>query len=103
MYGSAEVTARMSYVPWEKALKKVGSIEFQSKEEILKIKMSNKGNENVGELIYSGKMLVWVIAILKDLKKPDTNKGILKTGDLVRKDKDNYYYIVGRKDRFVKI
>ena len=48
-------------------------------------------------------MLVWVIAILKDLKKPDTNKGILKTGDLVRKDKDNYYYIVGRKDRFVKI
>ena len=55
MYGSAEATARMSYVPWEKALKKVGSIGIPVKGGNFKIKMSNKGNENVGELIYSGK------------------------------------------------
>ena len=104
MYGSAEATARMSYVPWEKALKKVGSIGIPVKGGNFKIKMSNKGNENVGELIYSGKNVsMGYCNSKKDLKKPDTNKGILKTGDLVRKDKDNYYYIVGRKDRFVKI
>ena len=29
--------------------------------------------------------------------------GILKTGDIAKKDKDNFYYILGRNDRFVKI
>ena len=39
----------------------------------------------------------------KDLYKFDNNKRILKTGDIAKKDKDNFYYIVGRKDRYTKI
>ena len=39
----------------------------------------------------------------KDLINPDVNNGILRTGDIAFKDKDNYYYLVGRKDRYVKI
>ena len=27
----------------------------------------------------------------------------MRTGDIAKKDKDNFYYIVGRKDRYVKI
>ena len=38
-----------------------------------------------------------------DLKKGDENKGKLFTGDLGYKDKENYYYITGRKNRISKI
>ena len=37
------------------------------------------------------------------MSKGDENKGILRTGDIGKRDKDNFYYIVGRKDRYVKI
>ena len=39
----------------------------------------------------------------KDLKKGDKNKKILRTGDLAKLGNDNYYYLVGRKSRIVKI
>jgi len=38
-----------------------------------------------------------------DLKKKNENNGVLKTGDLVKKDKDGYYFIVGRKKRILKL
>ena len=40
---------------------------------------------------------------LKDLSLSDLNRGLLKTGDIAYKDKNGFYYIVGRKDRYVKI
>ena len=39
----------------------------------------------------------------KDLEKNSVNNGKLFTGDIARRDKDNVYYIEGRKKRFVKI
>jgi acyl-coenzyme A synthetase/AMP-(fatty) acid ligase len=39
----------------------------------------------------------------EDLALGDGWKGVLHTGDMARRDAEGYYYIVGRKARFVKI
>ena len=58
----------------------------------------------IGELIYFGKNVSLGYANnLEDLKKRDINKGKLFTGDLAYKDNDDYFYIVGRKNRISKI
>ena len=40
---------------------------------------------------------------IKDLKKKDVNKKILFTGDLAVRNKENFLYIVGRKNRIIKL
>ena len=97
MYGQTEATARMSYLPWEKAEEKYASIgvaipggEFSLAED--------------GELIYKGENVSMGYAeCAEDLMKDDENHGILHTGDMARVDEDGFYYITGRKKRFVKI
>ena len=108
MYGQTEATARMSYLPFEQSLSKLGSIgiaipkgTFQLIDEINdEIKVVDK----VGELVYSGPNVSLGYAESgADLILGDVNKGKLFTGDLAKKDVDNYYYIVGRKKRFIKL
>lgn len=97
MYGQTEATARMSYLPWEAAQEKYASIgkaipggEFSLADD--------------GELIYKGANVSMGYAeCAEDLLKGDENHGVLHTGDLARKDEDGFYYIIGRKKRFVKV
>ncbi len=108
MYGAAEATARMSYLPWKNIKQKIQSIgkaipggRFYL--ENLEGKIIKKNNTH-GELIYKGNNVCMGYAEnLDDLNKGDDNKGTLKTGDIAYKDKDNFYYLVGRKDRYIKI
>ncbi len=108
MYGQTEATARMSYLPHEYCLSKIGSMgiaipggEFSIIDENNNVV---EGSEIVGELVYKGENVSHGYAERgEDLIKDDENKGILITGDLAKRDNDNFYYIVGRKKRFIKL
>ncbi len=108
MYGQAEATARMSYVPSEMAIKKSGSIGIAIPGGTFKLIDSDgkeiTSNEVIGEMVYTGQNVTLGYAESgEDLEKGDERKGILFTGDIGKFDEDGYYYIVGRKKRFLKI
>ncbi len=96
MYGQCEATARMSYLPPERALDKVGSMG---------IAIPGGRFELVdGELVYYGDNVTLGYAeCAEDLAKGDERHGRLETGDMARVDEEGFYYIVGRKKRFLKI
>ncbi len=108
MYGQTEASPRMSYLDWKKLFSKMESIGKPLKGSKFKIidkrkKYINKPFIN-GELVYYGENVSLGYAhSLKDLNKGNINKGKLYTGDLAYKDKQGYFYIVGRKNRFSKI
>jgi len=108
MYGQTEATARMSYLPHEKALEKYGSMGIAIPGGEFNL-IDTDGNtiktpDTVGELVYKGVNVTLGYADSgEDLIKGDEREGILVTGDMAKSDKDGYYYIVGRKKRFLKI
>ncbi len=108
MYGQCEATARMSYLPPERALDKIGSmgvaipggrfslIDVDGKEIV--------EPEVTGELVYEGANVTLGYAeCADDLSKGDERQGRLVTGDMAKRDADGFYYVVGRKKRFLKI
>ena len=96
MYGASEATSRMSYLPPELALDKVGSMG---------IAIPGGRFEIVdGELVYYGDNVTLGYAEChEDLAKGDERHGKLVTGDMARVDEEGFYYIIGRKKRFLKI
>lgn len=108
MYGQCEATARMGYLPPEKAVEKRGSmgIAIPGGKFFLKDAEGKDIAEpfTTGELVYEGKNVTLGYAECgEDLAKGDERHGILETGDMAQFDEDGYYYIVGRKKRFLKI
>ena len=108
MYGSAEATARMGYLPPEISLKKWGSMgkAIPNGKFMLIDENGSKINstDTVGELIYEGENVTLGYALSgADLAKGDENHGRLSTGDMATVDLDGIYTIVGRKKRFLKI
>lgn len=96
MYGQAEATARMSYLPPERSLEKVGSMGVAIP--------GGRFEIEDGELVYYGDNVTLGYAECEaDLAKGDERHGKLMTGDMARVDEDGFYYIVGRKKRFLKI
>lgn len=108
MYGQTEATARMSYLPWEHAAEKAGSVGIAipgGRFEVVDADGNIIQTPNVdGELIYYGDNVSMGYAeCAEDLLRGDDNHGRLATGDIARRDEDGFYYITGRKKRFVKI
>lgn len=108
MYGQTEATARMSYLPWNEARRKAGSIGIAIPGGRFSL-IDVDGNEiqepdKVGEMVYFGENVTLGYAEnRKDLSKPDENCGKLYTGDMAKRDKDGFLYVVGRKKRFLKL
>ena len=108
MYGAAEATARMGYLPPEKAIEKKGSMGIPIPGGKFTL-IDTDGKEitepfSTGELVYEGKNVTLGYAEKgEDLILGDERHGRLETGDMAQFDNEGYYYIVGRKKRFLKI
>lgn len=108
MYGQTEATARMAYLPPEKALEKCGSIGIAIPGGTFRLIDVNGAPLDVsdvtGELVYEGENVALGYAVCgEDLVKDDEWGGINVTGDMAKRDADGYYYITGRKKRFLKL
>ncbi len=108
MYGATEATARMAYLPAEQSVEKYGSIGKaipESRFALIDVDGSEiKEDGKEGELLFSGPGVALGYATCRgDLIKGDKWHGVLSTGDIATRDADGFYYIVGRKKRFLKI
>jgi acyl-CoA synthetase (AMP-forming)/AMP-acid ligase II len=106
MYGQTEATARLSYLPPELVLEKIGSMGKGIPGVTLEIFNSNNEpveNGEVGEVVAKGDNIM--IGYLND---PEANKktlqnGWLHTGDMARKDEDGFFYVYARKKEIIKV
>jgi long-chain acyl-CoA synthetase len=107
MYGQTEATARISYVPSEQAEAKAGSIGVAIPGGSLSL-VDSEGNPIVaahieGELVYRGPNVMLGYAENADDLAIDRPISELHTGDLAYRDEDGYFWITGRKSRFIKL
>ena len=108
MYGQTEATARMAYMPWDKLEGRENSIgiAIPGGEFFL---IDDQGAvidqpDVPGELCYRGPNVSLGYATCREeLANGDDNGGVLHTGDVAKRDAEGFYYIVGRKKRFLKI
>lgn len=108
MYGQTEATARMAYLPPELASVKLGSVGKAipgGKIELIDdsgqpISVPNE----VGELVYAGPNIAMGYALhFTDLRRGFDFATSHATGDYGSYDEDGYLYLVGRKDRMIKL
>lgn len=105
MYGQTEAAPRVTYCPPEKLLEKLGTIGIPVPGVEVKI-VDDNGNElppdQPGEIAVGGPNVM-----LGYWNQPDDTRDVLRngwliTGDLARKDKDGYIFVVGRKREIIK-
>ena len=95
MYGQTEATARMAYLPPDKALDRPTAIGVPVPGGAFEIED--------GELVYTGPNVMLGYAHTRaDLALGRTVER-LRTGDLARRGEDGLYEIVGRRSRFLKL
>lgn len=99
MYGQTEAAPRISYVPPESALEKLGSVGVP-----ISCGRVHIDGEGEGELVYSGDNVSMGYAQdFGDLARGDDFKGTLHTGDLATIDADGFITITGRLKRSIKL
>ncbi len=107
MYGQTEATARMSYLPPDKVLTHLGSMGIaipKGRFELIDEKgLPITATNQPGELIYHGPNVMMGYATKREDLYDDSILSELRTGDIAWCDKDGFYYISGRKSRFLKI
>lgn len=108
MYGAAEATARMAYLPPQLAAENPASIgipipggELWIEDDCGRVV---RGPGITGQLFYRGpNVSMGYATCAADLMRGDERGGILATGDLAERDEQNLYSITGRRSRFLKL
>lgn len=107
MYGQTEASPRMSCLPADRVLDKIGSVgpalaggHFEIHDEdgaVLPV-------GEVGEVVYSGPNVMLGYAQCRDdLSRGDDAAGVLRTGDLGYLDEEEFLHLTGRIKRIAKI
>lgn len=108
MYGQTEAGPRLTYLPPAKAHSHAGSIGIP----VPHVELSLVDEKGVviehagveGEVVASGpSIMMGYAAVAEDLERGDELCGRLLTGDIAKRDDDGFYWITGRKSRFIKL
>ena len=105
-FGTSETSARMAFLDPALATEKTGSIgkAIPNGELFLIDEAQSDDGCVTGELGYRGPNVTMGYAVCKeDLLKGDEFCGEYHTGDIAKRDSDGFYYIIGRKGRFLKL
>jgi long-chain acyl-CoA synthetase len=106
MYGQTEATARLSWLPPEKLLEKIGSCGKAIPGVELKV-ADEQGNPvntgEIGEILALGDNIM--LGYYKDMESTSQTlkNGWLHTGDLATVDNDGYIYLKARKKEIIKV
>lgn len=108
MYGQTEATARISYLPPEVCLEKLGSVGLAIPG--TELRLVNDQRKTIEEPYQKGEVAVYGRHVSmgyaehkEDLAKGYERKYRLYTGDIGYMDEEGYLYITGRKSRFAKL
>jgi len=106
MYGQTEAAPRVSYLPPAHLDEKLGSIGIPVPGVIITV-CDDLGMEvpagEAGEITVTGDNVMLGYWNAPDEQKEVLRNGRLFTGDLAYKDKDNYFFIVGRRKEIIKV
>lgn len=104
-YGLTEFGPNVFSLNEEDALRKIGSIGFPNfyiEAKVIDNDGLELGPDTVGELVLKGPMCMTGYWRNQKATKETIRDGWLYTGDLVRRDNEGYFYVVGRKkDMFI--
>lgn len=99
MYGQTEAAPRISYLPPEAGIEKLGTVGVP-----ISCGQVSIDGASGGELVYQGpNVCLGYAQTAADLSKGDEFSGVIKTGDLAQIDEDGFITITGRSKRFVKM
>ena len=105
-FGTSETSARMAFLDPALALRKTGSIgkAIPNGELFLIDETEMEDGSVTGEMCYRGPNVTMGYALSReDLLKGDEFHGEYHTGDIARRDPEGFYYVIGRKGRFLKL